>query len=507
MSTTKNAASNALWHRPATRNMLLMLCVLGAAAAAGPVFATATYDAGPLSFTTQDQSMWGADSAFVKSGSKFIGTPFGGSKSFGYLSGGALSTGAEVGYVANGLLGLKFGYTVDSGSVDASVGFGATAAVPHTVQKQQFFNLGTSSDLRSGTIDTQSPDATASMSLIADFSGFVYGEGCFLGSCSSSASPLPTISIDQQLLALTPNELEVLPGLIPNGADDGSVAHVPLGAQDTPITWGESEIGSVSTNVPNVVTQGSLSGSSISSSGSDPLLTATIDLPDLSALAGFPTNLDVSLDKGPIDFEAGFSPVDLNIGPQLSLGQNFALKPTLMADLVFSRPVDIAGEATPQSSWRGAWADLPDLALFGTTTVTPTFWLDAPLTNVTDLDLGLIGTYDFLKFELKLKLFGDTILDTGESLSQLLGLDDTLFTTPTLDFPIWSNTFQLGGFSPVAAAPFTIYTGSMAAVPEPPSVPLILLGLGALPLLVYVGRICDSRDARGKSRAKGTARA
>jgi hypothetical protein len=47
----------------------------------------------------------------------------------------------------------------------------------------------------------------------------------------------------------------------------------------------------------------------------------------------------------------------------------------------------------------------------------------------------------------------------------------------------------------------------MAAVPEPPSVPLILLGLGALPLLVYVGRICDSRDARGKSRAKGTARA
>lgn len=492
---TKKAALHAPRHWPAARNTLLMLGMLGAAVAAGPAFATSIYDAGPLNFATQNQSMWGSDNAFVKSGSKFIGTPFGGGKTFG---GFFLGTGAEVGYLAGGQLGLNFGYTVDSGSVDANVGFGATAQVPHAVQQQQFFNLATSSALNSGTISTQSPDATANMSLVADFSGLLFAKGCFLGDCSSSSTPLPSININQKLLALTPNELEILPDVIPNGADDGSVAHVPLGSEEVPIQWEGSEIGSVTTNVPNVVTQGGLNGSSISSSGSDPLLTATIDVPDLSSIVGIPTNLDVDL--GPLHL--GLAPVDLNIGPQLSLGQDFDLDPTLMVDLAFSRPVEIAGEAGLQSSWQGPWADLPSLALFGTTTFSPTFWLDAPLTNSTDLDLGLIGTYDFLKFELKL---GD--IDISESLSQLLGLDGKLFSTPTLDFPIWDNTFQLGGFDPIAAAPFTIYTGSATAVPEPPDLPLFLLGLGALPLLVYLGKKCDSRDAHGVSRAKGTARA
>jgi hypothetical protein len=488
---TKKAISHAPWHWPATRTVLMVYCVLGAAVAACPAFATSIYDAGPLNFATQNQSMWGADNAFVESGSKFIGTPFGGGKTFG---GFVLGTGAEVGYLANGRIGLNFGYTVDSGSVNANVGFGATAEVPHAVQQHQFFNLATDSTLDNGIISTQSPDATANMSLVADFSGLLFAKGCFLGACSSSSTPLPSININQELLALTPNELEVLPGVIPNGADDGSVAHVPLGGEEVPIQWEGSEIGTVSTNVPDVVTTGGVNGNKISSSGSDPLLTATIDVPDLSSLAGIPTNLDVDLGL----LQLGFAPIDLNIGPQLSLGQDFDLDPTLMVDLAFSRPVDIAGEAGPQSSWQGPWADLPSLALFGTTTFSPTFWLDAPLTNSTDLDLGLIGTYDFLKFELKL---GD--IDISESLSQLLGLDDNLFSTPTLDFPIWDNTFQLGGFSPIDAAPFTIYTGSMAAVPEPPSLLFFLLGLGALPILVYFGRICDSRDAAGKYRAEG----
>ncbi|MGH8146306.1 MAG: hypothetical protein ACREPY_08240 [Rhodanobacteraceae bacterium] len=492
---TKKAVSHAPRHWPAARNTLLMLGMLGAGVVARPAFATSAYDAGPLNFATQNQSMWGTNNAFVKSGSQFVGTPFGGGQTFG---GFVLGTGAEVGYVANGKLGLNFGYTVDSGSVDANVGFGATAQVPHTVQQQQFFNLGTNSALSSGTIKTQSPDATADMSLVANFNGLLFAKGCFLGACSSSATPLPSINIDQKLLALTPNELEILPDVIPNGADDGSVAHVPLGSEEVPIQWEGSEIGTFSTNVPNVTTLGGVNGSSISSSGSDPLLTATIDVPDLSSLVGIPTNFEADL--GPL--EVGLAPVDLNIGPQLSLGQDFDLDPTLMVDLAFSRPVEIAGEAGPQSSWDGAWADLPSLALFGTTTFTPTFWLDAPLTNNTNLDLGLIGTYDFLKFELKL---GD--IDISESLSGLLGLDGKLFSTPTLNFPIWDNTFQLGGFSAIAAKKFTIYTGSATAVPEPPDLPLFLLGLGALPLLVYLGKKCDSRDANRASRAKGVAHA
>ncbi|HZX72459.1 MAG TPA: hypothetical protein VFE77_16760 [Rhodanobacter sp.] len=502
---TKIVAAHASTRWPATRNTLLMLCVFGVATAAEPAFATA-YDAGPLNFATQDQSMWGADNAFVASGTKFVGTGFGGGSSIGGFVAG---TGAEVGASGAGVVGLNFGYTVDSGSVNANVGFGAAAEVPHAVQQGQSFNLGTSSALNQGTISTQSPVATADMTLLAQFSGVIYGQGCLAGLCSSSASPLPSININQKILALTANELEFLPGVIPNGADGGSVAHTPLGAQDSPITWNGSEIGSVSTNVPNVATNGSLSGNSISSSGSDPLLTATLDLPDLSSLAGFPTNVDISINKGPFEFEAGFSPLDINIGPQLSLGQDFDLTPTLMVDLAFSKPVMIAGDLLPQWGWEGAWADLPDLALSETTTFTPTFWLDASLTNNTNLDLGLIGTYDFLKYELKLKVGDLTLLDSTESLSQLLGLSDTLFTTPTLNIPIWDNTFDLGGFNAIAAAPFTIYTDSdtSTAVPEPPVVPVFLLGLGALAGLVYFERKREPRDARINFCTKGLAHA
>ena len=152
---TKKAISNAPWRWPATRTVPMVFCLLGAAVAAGPAFATSIYDAVPLNFATKNQSMWGADNAFVESGSKFIGTPFGGGKTFG---GFVLGTGAEVGYLANGRIGLNFGYTVDSGSVNANVGFGATAEVPHAVQQHQFFNLATDSTLDNGIISTQSPE-------------------------------------------------------------------------------------------------------------------------------------------------------------------------------------------------------------------------------------------------------------------------------------------------------------------------------------------------------------
>ncbi len=535
---TKKAISHALWHRAATRNTLLMLCVFGAAAATGPAFATVTYNAGALNFATQNQSMWGPGKATVKSGSTFVGpswgpttttlfnvmggsvvhNPFHDSWSdceqnagiFKFVCGSEPSqtidtrTGAEVTLQSSGKLGLNFGYKLNSGSVDSSVGFGATAEVPHTVQKLQSFSLGTNSALNSGAITTQSPEISANMNLIDQFSGSITGTGCFIGAgCATSSSNLPVANVDQKLLELTPNELEVLPGVIPNGADDGSLAHVSLLNQDIPINYGESQIGDLTTHVPDIATTGGLNGNSISSNGKDEVLGLSANLADLSGLFGFPTNGEVSVEEDGFLLKAGLSLFDLNIGPTLDLGQNFDLTPTLMTNLAFSRPVQIAGDASPQSSWSGAWANLPSLALFGTTTFTPTFWLEAPMTNQMSLDLGLDGTWDLLKFEFDLQAGALPPLDISESLSGLLGLSSTLFSTPTLNFPIFSNKFYLGGFNMINAAPFTIYTGSSIAVPEPPIVPLFLLGLGALAGLAYFGREYDPRDVKGKFCAKG----
>ncbi len=146
-----------------------------------------------------------------------------------------------------------------------------------------------------------------------------------------------------------------------------------------------------------------------------------------------------------------------------------------MTTVNFSRPVQIAGQQGLHDSWTGQWSDLPSFAIDGTTTFTPTFWLDAMLTNEFGLDLGLVGTLDVLKLGATASILGVNVLNTTPvSLNSALGFDRTLFDTPKLSFSVYGDTFDLNGFQEIAGQSFTI------AVPEPSTYAMLLLGLGAL---------------------------
>jgi hypothetical protein len=92
------------------------------------------------------------------------------------------------------------------------------------------------------------------------------------------------------------------------------------------------------------------------------------------------------------------------------------------------------------------------------------------LTNTIGIDLGLTGNWDIYKFSFTAEAAGVTILGTNPiSLNTLLGLGNTMFTTPKLEFPIWDKDFRLQGFDAIRAASF-----SHVAVPTPGTLALLL---------------------------------
>jgi len=183
------------------------------------------------------------------------------------------------------------------------------------------------------------------------------------------------------------------------------------------------------------------------------------------------------IDEGGFKIGGQFDALDVDIGPDIGITQDFELEPTLMVHLDFSKPVMIAGLSGLRTFWEGEWDLLPEIALLETTSFSPIFWLDATLTNTIGIDLGLVGTMDILKFSFSAEAGPVKILETNPiSLNSLLGLGNQLFSTPKLEFPIWDTPFQLGGFEPIHAAAFTIN------VPTPGTLVLLLAALGAAAL-------------------------
>ncbi len=445
-------------------------------------------------------------------------------------------TGAQLNLHTSGKVGLEFAYAIDSGSVDTTAKFRPTADLPTEVQASQFFNLNTSSTLEDGTIATQSPKVEASMSAILKLSGSMDATACALtfGCAESGSAALPTVNLDQRILSIDPNSLKVLDGIGPGGQP---FAEVPLlnqsltlegGATVAPPTVGfkltgpygvtiasslpptpavTASVAEMTVFVPDISTSGNGSSAPIKSNGRDDLLSLQVDLDGAATLMGGlpPVGLNIDLIDTPV-FKLGASLdlIDVDAGPVLGLTQNFQFVPTLMAMLNFSAPVQIAGMADPQTDWSGEWSELPDIAISETTTVTPTFWITAALTNTMGLDLGLVGTLDLLKLGATASVGGLDVLNFDPiTLNNLLGIDDKLFETDKLVFSIYDDTFALGGFDPLLTAPFTLTVadastgngegGDRGSVPEPASIWLCALGL--LGILLAGGNRHRSRSA------------
>jgi len=423
---------------------------------------------------------------------------------------GDTRTGAQLGIHSSGKVGLEFGYNISSGTVDSSLAFAALADLPTSVNRSEFVDLGTSTGFISGSFLTQSPQLEAYMSGILKLSGSIDATACgtLLG-CATGTSQLPGASLDQRILSIDPNGLKLLDGLLPG---DKPVAQVSIfnqsltlegGATVTPPAVGFKltgplglsivntlppgptltvDLAEVTVQVPDIATTGVKTGDTVNASGRDDLLTATIDIDGAASLLGGlpPAGINFApIDAGPFKIEVSLDVIDVDIGPALGVTQTFELTPKLMVDLAFDRAVEIAGSLGLQTAWSGAWDELPDIALFETTEVTPTFWLDVLLSNETGLDLGLFGTFDFFKFSATGTVAGLEILDIGPlSLSALLGLGDTLFETDKIGFNVFENAFAVGGFGKIEGASFSI-----TAVPVPAAAWLLGSALGALGLM------------------------
>ena len=208
----------------------------------------------------------------------------------------------------------------------------------------------------------------------------------------------------------------------------------------------------------------------LTASGMDDLLKVTADLDGL-VLA------PLGLPGGGVSFNAGILAVsadliDIDMGPIMTVLQNFEFTPTLMVELAFDSAVQIAGFATPQRLWFGAWSELPSIALLAERTlVTPTFSMGGLFMNNTALGIDGIFQLDILKASFALEAFG-LGFDLGQigPLFQILERTN-LFNTP----PLFSASFGLGGFNTVQGDSFLL-----ERIPEPGSLILIILGLAVL---------------------------
>lgn len=484
--------------------------------------ATITFD--NLAFQSNDQSMWGAGNASGLNIDRFLGVEWDESASVGGITGGIIETtvpvphphlpsgwechgflcsgghfhnpgsihihevagpsvdtrtGGSVSVATDGKVGFQFGLTADSGSVDTSVQFDANLLVPDAINQGDFFNLNPSSSVAGGQLDTNFPELTVGLDAIVGVRASATAMACVPPfGCTAEASTGQLGFADQTIPIISfndpgsPGQIKVLGALDPTLFQFDSEISIP-GASG-------GSLGGVTVHVPDINATGGVTGNKLTASGGDDLIKLTADLDGL-ALA------PLGLPGGGVGFNAGILAasadlIDIDMGPIMTILQNFEFTPTLIVDLVFDSAVQIAGFLSPQTLWSGAWSALPDIALLSTSTlVTPTFSIQGLFQNETALGIDGIFQLDILKAAFALEAFGLSF-DLGEvgPLFQILERTN-LFSTP----PLFSEIFELGGFNRVQGESFLLSAliDPPAGLTEPGSLGLLLLGFGVLLLM------------------------
>ncbi len=449
-----------------------------------------------------------------------------------------LTTGASVDITTSGKVGIEAGFTLNSGTINATADFAVTAELPDdlTVEAGTFFNLSPSSTFASGTIDTQSPWIEASINGVVELSGSVTAQACLVGVCTdettlpieiNSHPEIASIDLDQFSLAgglwetdLAAQNLGFDVALVPPWGVKVSTEDFTLYDSIVPGSPTTS-LGDISFAFPNISTTGVRNGDKITSTGSVTVIDANLDIDGAVALAStmagvpIPLSVDFSLiDTDSIKLEASIDIIDVDVGPTVDMFQNFELTPTLMVDLEFDKSVHLVGNNPVWEAWKtckeiweplgggcgsepvkefddwvtsytGAWDRLPFMALLETTTITPTFWLDATLTNMIGVDFGFMLDLAALSGNITAQLGGLTLLDEasfGPLWSDSFPLGERF---GALD--LYNNSFAFTGFNSIVGNAFTLYVSDSEPVPEPGT--LVLMGIG----LVVFGEIFRRR--------------
>jgi len=454
-----------------------------------------TYNPGPLTFQTSGQSMWGPGSAFILERSLFLGKSWSASGGpIGGITGSVTQTticplpnpfggclvdevpvtidtrtGAIAGGSTSGTVGFNLGVKMDSGSVNATLNYQAAAVLPNPNPLGTFFNLNPSSALVGGQLATNFPEVSGRVDAVLGVQASINGQICAIGfGCTSGSTGT---------LGFTPKTLELLsfndvdsPGQI-KILGLGNPSLFQFGAPITVPNPGNplGEVGNVTIHVPDINTLGGVTGARLTSTGEDDLLDLRVDIDGLILGAFGLPGLGIALNAGIFDVSGDL--LDIELGPTIKIVQNFELTPTLRVELQFDHPVRVNGLANPVTSLIAPWNLLPDIALLhDQTLVTPRFFVDGLLSNETLLGIDGVFTIDALKASIALSAFGVS-LDLGE-LGPVFAFEarGNLFNSPNL----FDQQFGIGGFDPIAGAPFLLRA---LGVPQPVSVLLLVLGL------------------------------
>jgi PEP-CTERM motif len=361
-------------------------------------------------------------------------------------------TGAKVDTSTQGTIGLQQSVKADAGSVDATVVFDANLQAPEQVQALNLFSLGGSSTLLGdSTFSTNFPQLSAKTELVIGSKANLDGQICGIGlGCSQTST---TIGFDPQtveLISFNENNngsinILGLNNLGPSAFNFGDPIGItgPTGAN----------LGDVTLYVPNLVTDGTVAGDSLTSGGSADFLSLKADLDGIAQTAlGLPPILGTGIDIGILNFS--YDLLNVEFGPTFDVVQTFDLQPTLMVDLAFSEPVYVEGSSSKVDFLSAPVADIPRIALDvnESVDVTPTYWVDASLHNTTQL--GVDGEFVLQALQASVSLNG---LGLTFDLGQLGPLFEYTNRFNIADFPpLFDKTFGLGGFSPIAGDTFSL---------------------------------------------------
>jgi PEP-CTERM motif len=456
---------------------LMLLAGLCACLLAAPAGAAGVYDPGLLSFSTSDQSMWGSSDAFVYDGEIFFGTEWD-SKPKTVISSGA----SHLDLGSRGKVGLGFGLEINSGSVDALTSYGAKLSLPDKRGLGQLVSLNSSCSVKDGSLSTTFPHFNANMYAVAGLEFY----GSFSTPYIDTSKVWPwlwtteTYKATIDPIGLAPTEIPLLSIEAPPGQISILGGWKTYGLPDTFSVDGMLD---VSVNIPRLDTVGGPIGGVLFSTDREEMLEVALDLDGLLTkavelgltVAGMP--LDLPGMKGevefwPITFE--YDLFNVQAGPYLDLEQRFWCESALMVELEFSDPVKLAsGEIV--NCVEAPWGSLPDIApLSRETWVTPTFYVDGTLKNMTSLYLGGMFSLSALDVEFGLNFGPVKFAWDPDPLWQKSWNKDLA------RIDVFNSQFGLGGFNHVVGQAFMI-----SASPEPGTFALLGLGL--------VGLVCLRR--------------
>lgn len=381
-------------------------------------------------------------------------------------------TGATVDVATQGRVGLQFSVEADAGSVNANVDFDASLDAPESISALTLFDLDSQSTLlNNSTFDTNFPELSAKAEFIMGMNVDIDAKGCVIPlGCKETSTNLGFDEFALELVSL--NEKDA------NGVPSGDIRFLGLDQFGPEVNFGSpisvtagplgTEVGNFTVSIPDLETQGMVSGDVIDSTGAADFLDLKLDLDGILTVAsgGIIPPLGGGVDVGIIS--AGYDFIDVEFGPVVEVIQSFELIPELMIDLNFSEGIFVEGFDQKQTSISASLAELPMLALDidQEVDVTSEYWLDAILENTTQIGVDGEFVFDVLKASFSLSSFG-TNFDLGE-LGPLFNYTNR-FDIADLP-PVFEETFALGGFNRVVGESFSLSTLSDPATPSPEAI-------------------------------------